>query len=211
MPLPDLLTIINMATKATEGLRNIRPRQESRDQRVQDTVSKILRTIYFKPDGILSLLREVAEGESPTEERLTQALVDFNDRQWKIEGAVEGLEFSTLEKELGLSIHSIIVLMSLREGKIELRWAIQQEVNSYGQKGTSPNLARVRKLIKAIQDLNAAIEQVEAAINRRASARQLAETVSKKALPQRKTSPKKAARSRNARSNNARATKGKVP
>ncbi len=86
MQLPDLLTIIKIATKATEGLRNIRPRQESRDSRVQDAVSLILRTLYFAPDGILSLLKEVAEGKRPTDARLRQALIDFNDQQWKIEG-----------------------------------------------------------------------------------------------------------------------------
>jgi hypothetical protein len=137
------------------------------------------------------------EGGRPTEARLRQALVDFNDRQWKIEGAVEGLEFTTLEKELGLSLHSIMVLISLREGKIDLRWAIQQEVNSYGQKGKSPNRTKVRRLIKAIHDLNAAIEQVEGAINRRASVAPLHDALSKRALRQPKSLPKKAARSRN--------------
>jgi hypothetical protein len=137
LPLPDLLTIIKVGTAAAAGLRNIQPRHESRDKRVQDSISRILRTLYFAPDGILSLLKEVAEGTNPTDARLRQALVDFNDRQWKIEGALEGLEFDKLNKEFGVSLYSIIVLGSLREGKSDLRWAIQQEVNSYGQEGKS--------------------------------------------------------------------------
>jgi hypothetical protein len=195
--LPDVLTTIKIATQAIEGLKGIRSRQESRDSRVQDMVSMILRTLYFAPGGILSLLKEVAGGKTPTEARLKQALVDFNDRQWKIEGAITGLEFSTLEKELGLSMHSIMVLNSLREGKIDLRRAIQQEVNFYGQNGNSPDRAKVRKLIKAITELNAAIEQVEGAINRRASAGSLQKTPVKRNLPRKKTSAKKAGASKN--------------
>jgi hypothetical protein len=188
LPLPDLFSIIKFATGAIEGLRDIRPRQESRDKRVQDGISQILRTFYFAPDGILSLLKEVAEGKRPTGPRLQQALVDFNDRQWKIEGAIERLEFGALERELGLSLNSIIYLGSLREGKIDLRSAIQQEVNSYGQKGKLPNKAKVRKLIKAIEELNAAIRQVEGAINRRASVGPLPQkTLSKQKSPLQKS------------------------
>jgi hypothetical protein len=62
-----------------------------------------------------------------------------------------------------------MVLNSLQHGKIDLRWAIQNEVNSYGQEGKSPNRARARRLIKAIHELSSEIEQVEAAINRRDS------------------------------------------
>jgi len=61
----------------------------------------ILREIYFAPDGILSLLREIADGEYPTETRLKQALVEFNDKESKIEGALESLEYDALKKELG--------------------------------------------------------------------------------------------------------------
>ena len=161
--LPDLFAIIKSATGAIGALKDIRPRQESRDKHVQDGISKILRTFYFAPHGILSLLKEVADGEKPTSARLQQALVDFNDRQWKIEGAIAGLEYGALERELGLSLTSILFLGSLREGKIDLRHTIQQEVNSYGQKGKSPNRTKVRKLITAIEELNAAIRQIEAA------------------------------------------------
>jgi hypothetical protein len=103
--LPGLLMIIKMAATVTKSLRDIRPRRESRDGRVQDMVSLILRTLYFAPDSILSFLEEVAEGNRPTDERIRQALIDFNDRQWKIEGAVERLEFGVLQKELGRSSH----------------------------------------------------------------------------------------------------------
>jgi hypothetical protein len=166
---PDPLAIIKVATSAIEGLKHIRPREESRDARVQNAVSLVLRELYFAPDGILSLLREIADGEYPTETRLKQALVDFNDQEWKVGEALESLEFNALKKELGLSLNALRALIMLREGKSELRWTVQQEVNFYGQEGVWPKKARVRKLIKAIEELNGAIEQVEGAINRRAS------------------------------------------
>jgi hypothetical protein len=192
MPWPDPLTIIKVATSAVEGLKHIRPRTESRDTRVQNNVSLILRELYFAPDGILSLLREIADGELPTETRLKQALINFNDREGKIEGALESLEYDALKKELGLSLNALVALTMLREGKSELRWTVQQEVNFYGQDGVWPDTARVRKLIKAIDELNAVIEQVEAAINRRAPAGPLP----RKTPPAKKTSRKKAAVSR---------------
>jgi hypothetical protein len=164
----ELLDAIKIATKAAEGLQAIRSRTESSDSRIQDMVSKVLRTIYFPPDGILGLLNEVAEGQKPTEKRLKQGLTDFNDRQWTIERSLERLEWKALENELGLGIHSIMALGGLRNGKWELRDAVQHEVNSYGQKGVKPNIPKVRALIAAIKELNTAIEQVELSINRRA-------------------------------------------
>jgi hypothetical protein len=193
---PDPFAIIKVATSAVEGLKHIRPRAESRDARVQNNVSFILRELYFAPDGILSLLREIADGEQPAETRLRQALVDFNDKEWKIEGALERLEYDALKKELGLSLNALRALGLLREGKSELRWTVQQEVNFYGQDGVWPGKARVRKLIQAIQNLNTEIEQIEAIINRRATAGPHPQTPPKRTLPRRKATSKKATKSR---------------
>jgi hypothetical protein len=137
-------------------------------------------------------LKEVAEGDRPTDERIRQALIDFNDREREIEGAIKGLEYGVLEKELGINLNSLMVLSSLRDGKVDRRWRIQQEVNSYGQVGKSPNRTKVRKLISAIEDLNAAIEQVEAVINRRSPSDSLQKGVSLKSV--RKSAPRKKAR-----------------
>jgi hypothetical protein len=203
---PDPLAVIKIATSAIEGLRHIRPKEKSRDTRVQNAVSLILRELYFAPDGILSLLREIADGEHPTETRLKQALVDFNDRQWKIEEALESLEFDVLKKELGLSLNSLRALLMLREGKSELRWTVQQEVNFYGQEGVWPRTTRVRKLIKAIEDLNTAIEQVEETINQRASVGPLLRAP----LPKLKSPLKKGTSRKKAVVSRARKTKGKA-
>jgi len=51
---------------------------------------------------------------------------------------------------------------------LTLRRAVQSEVNFYGQETASPNKARARKLIAAIENLNAEIEEVEGIVNGRA-------------------------------------------
>jgi hypothetical protein len=60
------------------------------------------------------------------------------------------------------------VLDQLRYGKIDLRRAVQSEVNFYGRETASPNKARARKLIAAIENLNTEIEEVEGIVNGRA-------------------------------------------
>jgi hypothetical protein len=168
---PDPIAMIKVAASAIGALKHIRPREESSDARVQKAVSLFLRDLYFAPDGIVSLLREIADGEYPSETRLKQALVDFNDREWKVDEALKGLEFGVLKKELGLSLSALQALFLMRESKSELRWSVQQEVNYYGQDGVWPDRAKVRKLIQAIEYLNTKIEQIEAVINGRASGR----------------------------------------
>jgi hypothetical protein len=72
-----------------------------------------------------------------------------------------------LKEELGLSLATIRVLELVRHGKLNLRRAVQTEVNFYGQDGTSPNKTRVRQLIEA-ETPNAEIEEIEGIVNGRA-------------------------------------------
>jgi hypothetical protein len=45
------------------------------------------------PEGILGLLKEVSNGEAISNERLQQALNDFNDREWKVGAALRRIDF----------------------------------------------------------------------------------------------------------------------
>lgn len=138
------------------------------------------------PRGIHSLLREVAEGEELTEKRIQQALSDFNDREWKVESALQHIDFYALRRELGLSLLTINVLGELRYGKINLRRAVQAEVNPYGQDGIKPNRARAKKLIAAIEKLNTEIEDIEGIVNARARSGPVRKTAAKKKTPAKK-------------------------
>jgi hypothetical protein len=114
------------------------------------------------------LLKEVAAGRALSEQQVQHALNDFNDREWNVEAALERIDFQQLKRELGLSLASISVPDQLRYGKINVRHAVQSEVNFYGQDTSTPNRARARKLIAAIEKLNAEIEDVEGIVNGRA-------------------------------------------
>jgi hypothetical protein len=164
----DLLNIIKASSDLVKGLKEFQPKPEKRDRLLQDDISRALRTLHFSPRGIVSLLKEVANGETLTEERIQQALTDFNDREWRVEEVLRRINYYELEQELGLSLGAIRVLEQLRYGKIDLRRAVQSEVNPYGQDGAKPNKGKARKLITAIENLNADIEVVEGIINTRA-------------------------------------------
>jgi hypothetical protein len=164
----DLLSVIKASSDLVKGLKDFQSEPEKRDRLLQDDISRALRTLYFTPKGILSLLVEVADGKPLTEKRIQKTLIDFNDREWKVEEALQRIDFHALQRELGLSLSAMRVLEQLRYGKINLRRAVQAEVNPYGQDGTDPNKTKAKKLIAAIENLNADIEDVEAVINARA-------------------------------------------
>jgi hypothetical protein len=117
----------------------------------------------------------------------------FNDREWKVEAALRRVDFHAIRHELGLSLASIRVLDQLRYGKIDLRHAVQSEVNFYGQETASPNKARARRLIAAIENLNAKIEEVEGIVNGRARSgpSRKQPPASKKSAGSKKTAKKK--------------------
>lgn len=188
MPL-DLLAIIKTGADVAKVLRDFNPKAETRDRHLQDDVTRALRTLYFTPSGILSLLKEVVIGEELTDRRIQKALGDFNDREWEVEAALQRVDFHALHRELGLSLASIRVLDQLRHGKIGLRQAVQSEVNFYGQENASPNKARARRLIAAIEDLNSQIEEVESIVNGRAASG----PIRKAASPRKRQPAKKAA------------------
>ncbi len=167
MPL-DLITIIKTGVDVAKALRDFKPKPETHDRHLQDDVTRALRTLYFTPTGIFSLLKEVAAGKELSDKRIQKALNDFNDREWKVEAALQRVDFRAIHHELGLSLASIRVLDQLRYGKIDLRRAVQSEVNFYGQETASPNKAGARKLIAAIENLNTEIEEVEGIVNGRA-------------------------------------------
>jgi hypothetical protein len=144
----------------------------------------------------LSLLKEVAAGRVLPEQRVQHALNEFNDREWNVEAALQRIDFRELKKELGLSLASIRVIDQLRYGKINVRRGVQSEVNFYGQDTTAPNRAKARKLIAAVEKLNAEIEEVEGIVNGRARSGPARKRVpvKKAGTTQRRRTVKKAAR-----------------
>jgi flagellar biosynthesis regulator FlbT len=110
----DLIAIIKTGVDVAKALREFKPKPEIRDRHLQDDVTRALRTLYFTPAGILNLLKEVAAGKELSDKRIQKALSDFNDREWKVEAALQRVDFHAIHHELGLSLASIRVLDELR-------------------------------------------------------------------------------------------------
>ena len=159
---------IKVFIDVVKSLKAVLPKAGERDRRLQNEVTDAIRTLYFTPRGVLSLLHEVADGEELSEKRVQQALGDFNDREWKVAEALRRINFHVLHREFGLSLSTIRALEQLRYGKIGLRQAVQREVNFYGQHSVAPNKAAAKRLIAAIEKLNAQIEDIDGVVNPRA-------------------------------------------
>jgi len=138
------------------------------DHRLNDQMCRALRTLYFMPDGILALLRELEHNGGVPSDELRGRLTAFNDREWQVGRALEAIDFEHLRHDLRLSLATLHTLEQIRYGKINLRRDIQNEVNYYKQRGVKPDLKKIRALIAAIENLNAEIEQTERLVNSRA-------------------------------------------
>jgi hypothetical protein len=186
---------INLVVEAFKALKAMLPKTEEHDRRLQQDVVVAIRSLYFTPSGILSLLRQVVDGDELSDKRIQQALNDFNDREWEIARALRRIERTRLHRELGLSLSTLRALDVLGSGKAGLRHAVQQEVNLYGQHGVKPNKAAAKRLMAAIQRLNAQIEVIDGVVNSRAQSGPARKTPSpKKKKPVKKPAPKKKAR-----------------
>ncbi|WP_439358606.1 hypothetical protein [Bradyrhizobium sp. DASA03007] len=186
---------INLVVEAFKALKAMLPKTEEHDRRLQQDVVVAIRSLYFTPSGILSLLRQVVDGDELSDKRIQQALNDFNDREWEIARALRRIERTRLHRELGLSLSTLRALDVLGSGKAGLRHAVQQEVNLYGQHGVKPNKTAAKRLMAAIQRLNAQIEDIDGVVNSRARSGPARKTPSpKKNKPVKKPAPKKKAR-----------------
>jgi flagellar biosynthesis regulator FlbT len=159
---------IKVFIDVVKALKAVLPKAEERDRRLQNEVTDAIRTLYFTRRGVLSLLHQVADGEELSEERVQQALSDFNDRDWTVANALRRINFDALHREFGLSLSTIRALEQLSYRKMGLRQAVQSEVNFYGQRGVTPKKAAARRLIAAIEKLNAQIEDIDGVVNPRA-------------------------------------------
>jgi hypothetical protein len=134
------------------------------DQAIEQEISDALRAIYFTPRGVTALLRKIDAGVKVTEEEVSAALIQFNDGEPRVERAAATLLFERLSRQHGISLRTIKQLDLVRDGKLSLRREIQEEINYYGRGRHKPDKERVRSLLKQIDELNAAILDVEDAV-----------------------------------------------
>jgi hypothetical protein len=165
MPL-EHVAALKTGLEIAKGLKEL-ARRHKPDHRLNDQICKALRVVYFTPNGILSLLKELEQSNGIPSDDLRERLASFNDREWKVGRALETLDFDKLQGDLRVSLATAKTLAMIRDGKINLRRDIQHEVNYYGQRGVKPDLENVRILIAAIEKPNAEILEVERLVNSR--------------------------------------------
>jgi cell division septum initiation protein DivIVA len=166
MPIENL-AVLKTGFEIVKGAKDL-TRRDKPDHRLNDLVCKALRTAFFTPNGILSLLKELVQSNGKPSDQLTERLINFNDREWEVRAALELLDFDRLQRDLRLSLKTARTLNEIRIGKITLRQSIQEEVNYYGQHDWRPDLKEIRALVAAIEKLNAEIEEIEGRVNSRA-------------------------------------------
>lgn len=165
----DALATLKAGLELAEATKLLleRDTRSTKDKKLSDRLCTALRALYFTPNGIIELLKEIESGNKLTKERLEDKLPAFNDREWNVVDALDALDFERLQHELGLNLRTTRILEEIRIGKNNLRREIQREVNYYGRPGVHPNRQKVKHLILGIEKLNTQIEDIEWIINSR--------------------------------------------
>ena len=94
---------------------------ERRPFRDAERVSKVLRGIYFGPNGILPVLKKLRDDKAIPEEELGMALARFRDAHFDIEDDIRRLNWDSLRADLGLRIPTIRQLEKIGREMIGLR------------------------------------------------------------------------------------------
>ncbi|OXE35348.1 MAG: hypothetical protein CGW95_14400 [Phenylobacterium zucineum] len=136
--------------------------------RLDDSIVKSLRDMYFMPEGVVFLLEEIAAGRNPNTDDIEKILPRFNDMEWRVGQALHMLEFDRLTGNREISLRRARILSQLRYGKISLRRSIQEFLNHALTVGNQPLQETAEELIQGIVALNEQIEALEEAHNRRA-------------------------------------------
>lgn len=133
----------------------------SREFRARMRLISALRNIYFAPKGVLSLLRQIADGGYPSEESISAILVDFNEGEDWIYRARHDLDDDCLRQNANLSLRATRVLGEIAYGKGGVRTKVKHLLNQSLTFGEPVSSAEAERLIAEILLLNDAIENAE--------------------------------------------------
>lgn len=159
---------ISAGLELASAARKLLRAEGKQDRALGDRLARALRTLYFPPDGVLGFLKEMIARKRIEPDQIRLVLTNFNDREWQVQNALETINFRSLADRLELNLVTLRLLDQVRDGKVSLRCDIQDEINFYGQRGIKPDIDRLGELVKGIETLNSAIEEVEALVNARA-------------------------------------------
>lgn len=154
---------IQIVSALTDDQKSAHPKLD----RLDDSVVEALRQIYFTPQGVLALLKRLAQGERLEPSEVEIVLPRFNDSEWRVSRALHMLEFEGLAENREISLNRARVLDQLRFGKINLRRDIQKALNKPLTYGEQPPKDVAIDLLARVSALNEQIEALEEAHNYR--------------------------------------------
>ena len=144
------------------GQRDARP-----DIRRHREIILGLRRMFFAPDGVRSLLEDIAEGRDIDEDYAAQVLTEFNDAEHFWPRHLFGLaDLHHLERP-DLSLREIETLQKIGWNKISVRREVQDFLNFADGRPSDRAADRARELLDHIEALNAAIIDAETSIRER--------------------------------------------
>ena len=164
----DLISTVSDGLQIVKTLADDQRSATPRLDRLDDDIVVALREIYFTPNGVITLLEQLANGLKPDRIEVEHALPKFNDAEWRIGSALQRLEFASLAENKEVSLKRARVLDQLRYGKINLRRDIQSLLNQPLTFGKELSKDTAVELLKRVTALNAQIESLEEAHNYRA-------------------------------------------
>ncbi|MGI8724413.1 MAG: hypothetical protein ACR2J1_03440 [Methyloceanibacter sp.] len=131
----EVFTLVESVLELASSTKNFLS-AEPRAPKLNRSVTRALRALYFTPNGVLSLLKQIEDGQEPDSDRTREVLVEFNDKEWRVRESLEALDFDHLRHQLGLTLDR---LEMVRLGKLSLRREIQEEINYYWRPRAAPN------------------------------------------------------------------------
>jgi len=164
----ELISTVSDGLQIVKAFTDDQKSGSPRLDRLDDEIVDALRSIYFVPQGVLTLLEEVAEGRQPDAQQVEVVLPRFNDGEWRVGRALAVLEFDDLSGNREISLRRARTLDLLRYGKIHLRRDIQELLNHSLTFGRPISPEAARALLERVHALNAEIESLEEAHNYRA-------------------------------------------
>lgn len=164
----ELIPVAKEGIELVKAVTSDRKSANPRLDRLDDEIVAALREIYFTPEGVKSLLREVAEGKTPEVQKVERVLPNFNDSEWRVGRALALLNYENLSDRREVSLRRAETLNQLRFGKINLRRDIQTLLNRSLTVGQAIAPDEARELLDRVSALNAEIVELEEAHNYRA-------------------------------------------
>lgn len=157
----QLGSIVKLLKQAASAIMNGRPVSDRTE------IVDAFRGLYFSAHGILPLLKDLHSGIDVSTDEVRGHLNGFMEEHPNVEYRLRYLNWKRLRQELDLDIPTLRRLERIGCEKIGIRYDVIRFVHRYARPGRKPKSwhAELGRLIKNIEELNAAIEEMDKLVN----------------------------------------------